>query len=123
MANMQRISKNNTAVAYHADGSVRSVTLHNTVIFQQTEPDADGVRIIAIDNGGYNSVTTQTRLNQIFNELGLPLNYSRSGGVGTIHQQSSGFCWTLGHGGVWLRVPRSRLDMITSETDAKFVVF
>jgi hypothetical protein len=80
MPQMKKISKSNTTIERHDDGSVKRAVLHNTVIYESSPIREDGSRVIAICNGGYNTVTTQTRLNQIFNEEGLPLYYSRVGG-------------------------------------------
>lgn len=84
MAQLSKISKNNTRIIYHPDGSVKLVALHHTVIYESSPAREDGSRVIAISNGGYNTVTTQTRLNQIFNVEKLPIHYIRAGGVARV---------------------------------------
>lgn len=84
MAQLSKISKNNTRIVYHPDDSVRMVVLYNTVIYESSPVREDGSRTILISNGGHNTVTTQTRLNQIFNVEKLPIHYIRAGGVAMV---------------------------------------
>lgn len=88
MPQTSRVSRNNTTIERHPDGSLKRVTLHQTLIFEQGPAREDGSRVLAISNGGWNTVTTQTRLNQCFRESGLPLRYSRAGGAGAIRSFS-----------------------------------
>lgn len=81
MPQTSKVSRNNTTIERHPDGSLKRVTLHGTLIFEQGPAREDGSRVLAISNGGYNTVTTQTRLNQCFSEAGLPLRCQRAGGT------------------------------------------
>lgn len=63
MGQTSRISTNNTKVTHNAEGW--SVQLHNTVIVRR-----EG-NTIHIDTGGWNTVTTRGRINQVSNEMGL----------------------------------------------------
>lgn len=81
MPQTSKLSRNNTTIERHPDGSLKRVTLHRAVIFEMGPVREDGSRVLAISNGGWNTVTTQTRLNQCFSEAGLPLRYSRAGGA------------------------------------------
>lgn len=84
MPQTRKVSRNNTTIQRHEDGSLKRVTLHQTVIFEQGQVREDGSRVLAISNGGWNTVTTQTRLNQCFRESGLPLYYSRAKGKASV---------------------------------------
>jgi len=73
MAQVQRISSNNTAVA-RENGKVVSVVLHNTQVFTRQGD------VITLNSGGYATGTTATRLNQVRNECELPFSvYRREG--------------------------------------------
>lgn len=91
MPQISKVSRNNTTIVRHEDGSLKRVTLHNTVVFEQGPARSDGSRIVAISNGGWNTVTTQTRINQCFRESRLPMYYSRTnGGSVTINTTTNG---------------------------------
>lgn len=74
MGQTRKISKNNTKVFTDTDGS-KCVKLHSTVIFRQL-PDGT----IVLDTGGWKTVTTKARMNQAFNEFGLPYGVSQKDG-------------------------------------------
>lgn len=76
MAQLSKISRNNTTVSRDSMGRVTAVTLHATRILSV---NWDAKRVVWY-TGGYNTVTTQTRMNQTFNECGLPFIAVRSGG-------------------------------------------
>jgi hypothetical protein len=65
MGQMNRISKNNTKVSHNADGSI-AVRLHNTNVVTIENGT------ITLDSGGWKTVTTKARMNQVANELNLP---------------------------------------------------
>lgn len=99
MPQLRKISKNNTTVERDSMGRVTAVTLHSTRILNINW----GERTVFVYTGGWNTVTTQTRLNQAFNESGIPIRVSRKGGVmrwyGGYHPESAG---PIGAGGVLL---------------------
>lgn len=68
MSQTQRISKNNTTVI--RDGNSTVVTLHSTKIVT-TMYDPRRGNCIVLDTGGWNTVTTRTRMNQVSNEMDL----------------------------------------------------
>jgi hypothetical protein len=74
MAQLQRISRNNTCV-YKENGKLNNVYLYNTCIVQVL-PDK-----IRLCTGGWLTVTTITRMNQASNEYGLGYTASRKGGI------------------------------------------
>ena len=80
MAQLSKISKNNTKVYRDFDGRIVEVWLHNTCILQIDW----NKHIMSVCTGGWPTVATQTRLNQAFNEIGLPFYARRAGGVITI---------------------------------------
>lgn len=45
---------------------------------------------VTLDTGGYNTVTTRTRINQACNQWGLPLSVSTKLGQLTIHNRKAG---------------------------------
>lgn len=93
MPQVSKISKNNTTTTIDGHGRIDSVTLHHTRILEIDWGKGE----ITVNTGGYNTVTTQTRLNQAFNQLGLPFRASRKGGVMVIHKtdrSSDWQCWT-----------------------------
>lgn len=112
MAQQSKVSRNNTSIVRHPDGSLKHVTLHQTVIFEQGPVRSDGSRVLAISNGGWNTATTQTRLNQCFRESGLPLRYSRSKGQASV-------CWwrLVGDGESFPMPPRGRCLMLIIKAD------
>lgn len=73
MAQLQKISKNNTTTTLDGHGRIDSVTLHHTRILEIDWGKGE----ITVNTGGHNTVTTQTRLNQAFNQLGLPFRAAR----------------------------------------------
>ena len=73
MSQTQTISRNNTTVSTH--GGKTEVTLHSTVIVSYDDVS------ITLNNGGWNTATTVTRMNQVSNEKGLCFWVSRRGGV------------------------------------------
>lgn len=77
MAQLSRISKNNTKIYKDEEGRINQVWLHNTCIL---EIDWNK-RVFRWYVGGWNTVTSQTRMNQAFNQLGIPHCASRKGGV------------------------------------------
>ncbi|MGL5934100.1 MAG: hypothetical protein ACRCZI_00605 [Cetobacterium sp.] len=84
MAQTTKISKNNTAIVKHADGS-RAVVLHSTEIVRVY---SDGA--IKLDNGGWVTVTTATRMNQVANEWGLGFAVGRKKGVMSVRVHATG---------------------------------
>lgn len=72
MPRMQKISRNNTVVIDKP--GLFDVWLHGHKILSIVGNE------VVVDNCGYNTVMTQTRLNQAFNERRLPLHYSRRNG-------------------------------------------
>lgn len=74
MAQTQRISRNNTAI-YTQDDGTRQVFLHNTCIVQ-VKPDGT----VKLDTGGWLTVTTMTRMNQVSNEWRLGYSVGRAKG-------------------------------------------
>ena len=63
MAQTQRISKNNTTVQRDIVAGGIHVTLHQTRIVLITGS------VVTLNTGGWNTVTTRTRMNQVANEL------------------------------------------------------
>lgn len=83
MSQTAKIGKANTVIVPQPDGAL-SITLYQTEILRYWTKD----RKVRIDTGGYYTVTTRTRLNQAFNEWGLPLSVSfskKDGNVVTEH--------------------------------------
>ena len=68
MSQISKISKNNTVVLDNRDGS-KSVILHKTEIIRWWPAD----RKLRLDTGGWYTSTTRTRMQQAFNEWGLPV--------------------------------------------------
>lgn len=83
MAQLSKISRNNTKVYRDSHGRIVELWLHNTCILQIDWNE----RRASICTGGWPTVTTQTRLNQAFNEIGLPFRASRAGGVFTVFRR------------------------------------
>jgi hypothetical protein len=83
MAQTSKISSNNTTIERDDQGRIVRVTLYQTVVVTILYL-ACGKREVSINNGGYNTVTTQTRVNQVFNELGIRARYLRAGGIGRV---------------------------------------
>lgn len=74
MPQLSKMSKNNTTTTIDGHGRIDSVTLHHTRILEIDWGKGE----ITVNTGGYNTVTTQTRLNQAFNQLGLPFCCGRT---------------------------------------------
>lgn len=110
-ANPNKVSKNNTTIVRHEDGSLKRVTLHKTVVFEQGPLQADGTRIICLSNGGWNTVTTQTRINQCFSESKLPLRYTRKAG-GSVR-----WYWVSGLGESFPMPPYGRCLLLVYHSD------
>ena len=72
MAQTQRISRNNTAILNR--NGIREVILHGTIIVTVSDNE------IILNNGGYVSSTTATRMNQVANEWNLGYGVSRKDG-------------------------------------------
>ena len=72
MGQTQTISHNNTTIC--TEGGKTTVTLHSTPIVTY-----DDVTIV-LNNGGWNTVTTAARMNQVANERDLDFSVSRRGG-------------------------------------------
>ena len=68
MSQTQKISRNNTCVSNHADGS-KSVTLHSTEVAHWNPI----TRQLRLCTGGWYTVTTRTRMSQAMNEWGIPV--------------------------------------------------
>lgn len=64
MSQTQRISRNNTTIAHHPDGT-RVVTLHRTPVVTVTDDT------VVLNTGGWFTATTRTRITQVCNEWGL----------------------------------------------------
>lgn len=73
MSQTQRISRNNTSIVN--DGAVRTVVLHATPIVTVS------VEGVLLNNGGWVTSTTCTRMNQVANEWGLGYAVGWSKGV------------------------------------------
>jgi hypothetical protein len=69
MAQMQRVSKNNTTI--RNEGLDTVVTLHQTEVVRFNKEK------IILDSGGWDTVTTKTRMNQVSNEFGLGYSVSQ----------------------------------------------
>lgn len=122
MPQTSKISRNNTTIERHPDGSLKWVTLHQTVIFEMGPVREDGSRVLAISNGGWNTVTTQTRLSQCFRESGLPLYYSRAKGAASVHCVGSGKSFPMPPYGRCLMLVVNADGMIEACRDAFVVV-
>lgn len=85
MPQTSKISRNNTRVYKDDQGRISEVWLHNTCILEVDWDD----RIASVCTGGWPTVTTQARMNQAFNELGLPFYASRRGGVFTVGRRQA----------------------------------
>lgn len=84
MPRMNKIGKTATRVVnspVHA-----SVRYHDTVVITWNKPE----NVVFLDTGGYNTVTTRTRINQACNQWGLPLSVSTKQGQLTIHNRKAG---------------------------------
>jgi hypothetical protein len=84
MAQQHTISRNNTAICTLDDGT-RCVVLHRTRIVA-VRPDGT----IELDNGGWETVTTCTRMNQTAAEWGLGFRVGRKGGAMTARINRTG---------------------------------
>jgi len=85
MPQLRKISRNNTTIGKDADGRPNSVWLHSTCILEVNWTD----RVLSVCTGGWPTVTTQTRLNQAFNEWKLPFHASRKGGIFRVHRDGA----------------------------------
>ena len=83
MAQTSRISRNNTTIERDQQGRITRVTLYRTPVVTVLYLSC-GKREVSINNGGYNTVTTQTRVNQTLSVLGVKARYSRAGGEGKV---------------------------------------
>lgn len=79
MAQQNRISRNNTRIVDHPDGS-RGVVLHRTeVVRWYPHATRPGGRIV-LNTGGWRTVTTRTRMMQAAREWDLPYSVSFAAG-------------------------------------------
>lgn len=78
MAQVSRISRNNTTVRKTAERY--SLTLHSTEIASVDLTN----RICTVDNGGWVTPTTRTRITQFFREKGINAGVSINKGVMTL---------------------------------------
>ena len=101
MTQTRKISKLNTVVFRHPDGTPREVIFHETSVFRATLPDADGWRLITLAHGGWITSTTQARINQALGEIGLPFRVSRAGGVMRLYCGGTSEVRGTALGGVW----------------------
>jgi hypothetical protein len=72
MAQLQKVSKNNTVVVDNKNG--KQVVLHQTIVVKFDD------KKIQLNNGGWVTTTTAVRMNQASNEYGLGYYVSRKGG-------------------------------------------
>lgn len=72
MAQQTRLSTNNTTITN--DEGWTCVTLHRTCIVRFNDDE------IILDNGGWNTATTATRMNQASSQFRLGFHVSRKGG-------------------------------------------
>lgn len=73
MSQTQRISRNNTAVVKEG-GHIVAVILHSTEIVRFSE------NAVLLNNGGWPTHTTRTRMNQVGNETGLGFHVTQRKG-------------------------------------------
>ena len=82
MAQLLKISKNNTTIGKDAKGRPSTVWLHSTRIL---DVDWDK-RVLTVCTGGWSTATTRNRLNQAFYEWGLPFLAGLKGGTIRVHR-------------------------------------
>lgn len=85
MAQTRRISKNNTRIVRHPDGS-RGVFLYQTEIVT-VRPDGS----VRLRTGGWKTSTTRARMNQVANEWGLGYSVSFAGGDFTVRYRGRAY--------------------------------